>query len=100
MNELRRDGRALLDEARRERTPDAVARERVYEALLASAAFSGGPPPATTGKPLLAGTRKWLLLAALGAAVVGALYLAGHVRTKARPAPARAPVEASAPRPE
>jgi hypothetical protein len=100
MNELRRDGRALLDEARRERTPDAAARERVYDALLASAAFSDGPPPATTGKPRLAGIRKWLLLAALGVAVTGALYLAGHVRTKPKPPPARASVDASVPRPE
>jgi hypothetical protein len=100
MNELRRDGRALLDEARRERTPDAAARERVYDALLASAAFSDGAPPATTGKPRLAGIRKWLLLAALGAAVTGALYLAGHVRTKPKPAPARALVQASGRRPE
>ena len=100
MNELRRDGRALLDEARRERTPDAAARERVYDALLASAAFSDGAPPTTTGKPRLAGIRKWLLLAALGAAVTGALYLAGHVRTRPKPPPAHAPGEASEPRPE
>jgi hypothetical protein len=100
MNELRRDGRALLDEARRERTPDAVARERVYDALLASAGFLGGAPPAATGKPRLGGIRKWLLLAGLGAVVLGALYVAGHVRTKPKPAPAPAPVEASGRRPE
>jgi hypothetical protein len=82
MTELRRDGRALLDEARQERTPDADTRERVYQAFLASPAFLAGAPAPPAGKGLLSGTQKWLLLAALAAAVIGALYLAGHAGEK------------------
>jgi hypothetical protein len=95
MTELRRDGRALLDEARQERTPDADTRERVYQALLASPAFLAGAPAPPAGKRPLSATQKWLLLAALAAAVIGALYLAGHAGEKPRAAkskqvPARA----------
>ena len=40
MNEIGRHGRALLDDARRERTPDAAARERVFAALMEDTAVS------------------------------------------------------------
>lgn len=92
MNELRRDGRALLEDARRERTPDAATRERVYQALLASPALASGAPAPATGKQPLTGPRKWLLLAALAAAIGTALYLAEHAGRKSNVATPHAPL--------
>ena len=40
MNAIGRHGRALLDDARRERTPDAAARERVFAALMEDTAVT------------------------------------------------------------
>ena len=89
MNELRRHGRELLDQARRERTPDAAARERVLGALLASAALATTSSPtasAAESKPL-GGINKWLLLAAVASAVAGTVYAAGHLGVKPKAAP-------------
>lgn len=81
MNELRPHGRELLAQAKRERTPDAAVRERVFAALMATeavvAAINEAANPVVP-RPL-AGAGKWLLLAALGLAVAGIVYLAGHV---------------------
>jgi hypothetical protein len=80
MNELRRHGRELLDEARRERTPDAAARERVFRALQASTDLASTPgADAPLENEPLAGFSRWLALAGLAALLVGGLYLAGHV---------------------
>lgn len=89
MNELRRHGRNLIDEARRERTPDAVARERVFGALMASAALTSAAGAAAAPAPakLLAGFSKWLVLAGLAGTMASSLYLAGHVGVKPQPVP-------------
>jgi hypothetical protein len=78
MNELRRDGRELLAEARRERTPDADSRERVFAAVLASVAQASAAGTRRPESKPLTGIRRWLVLAALVAAVTGALYCAAH----------------------
>lgn len=81
MSELRRHGRQLLDEARRERTPDAAARERVFRALVATTDLTS--TPSASDAPLshqpLTGVSKWLVLAGLAALVIAGVYLAGHV---------------------
>lgn len=81
MSELRRHGRQLLDEARRERTPDAAARERVFRALVATTDLAS--TPSASNAPLsrkpLTGFSKWLALAGLAALVMVGVYLAGHV---------------------
>ena len=94
MNEIGRHGRALLDDARRERTPDAAARERVFAALMDDTAVTklaqaGKPRPETKPFTPLA---KCLVLLGLTAAVTAGLYAASHVGSKppTAPAPARA----------
>lgn len=96
MNELRRHGRDLLDEARRERTPDAAARARVFSALMASAALTStaGASAAPAAAKLLTGFSKWLVLVGLVGTVTGALYLAGHVGVSPPPVPVVAPAVA------
>jgi hypothetical protein len=93
MNELRPHGRELLEQAKRERTPDAAVRERVFSALMATeavvAAINEAANPVVT-RPL-AGAGRWLLLAALAAVVAGVVYLAGHVGAKPMQSPAPAP---------
>ena len=93
MNELRRHGRDLLDEARRERTPDAAARARVFGALMASAALTSTASVGATpvAAKLLTGFSKWLVLAGLVGTITGALYLAGHVGVSPPAAPVVAP---------
>lgn len=88
MSELRREGRALLAEAHRERTPNAAARERVLAALMMTEALAR--PSEAEGaeaepKPLT-GLGKWLVLAALVAAVALGVYVAGHAGAKPAPA--------------
>jgi hypothetical protein len=98
MNELRPHGRELLEQACRERTPDAATRERVFAALMATeavvAAINEGANPVVS-RPL-AGAGRWLLLAALALLVAGLVYLAGNVgagqRRSPEPRPALAPV--------
>lgn len=86
MNELHRQGRELLDAARRERTPDAAARERVFAALMEGAALRGDADAGgSVETKLLTGFAKWLVLAGLAAALAGALYWAGHVGGGAAP---------------
>jgi hypothetical protein len=101
MNEIRHHGRELLDQARRERTPDAADRARVLGALMASAALatatSATAAPAVAEK-LLTGVSKWLLLAGLAGTVTGGVYLAGHVGAKA-PAAAVASAPIASPSP-
>jgi hypothetical protein len=92
VNEIGRHGRALLDDARRERTPDAAARERVFAALMEDTAVTKRakalkPRPET--KPLTP-FAKCLVLLGLAAAVAGGVYAAGHVGSKPATAPARA----------
>ena len=92
MSELRREGRALLAEAHRERTPDATARERVFAALMASEALASSTDALSakveTEPEPLTGLGKWLLLAAFVAAVAASVYVAGHVGAKPPAAPA------------
>jgi len=89
MNELRRHGRDLIDEARRERTPDAVARERVFGALMASAALTSAASAAAAPAPAkpLTGFSKWLVLTGLAGTMAVSLYWAGHVGVKPQPVP-------------
>jgi hypothetical protein len=95
MNEIGRHGRALLDDARRERTPDAAARERVFAALLEDTAVTkqakAAVKPEPERKPLTP-VGKCLLLLGLAAAVAAGVYAAGHMGSKppTAPAPARA----------
>ena len=92
MSELRREGRALLAEAHRERTPDATARERVFAALMATEALASSSAAlgarSEAGPAPLTGLGKWLLLAAFVVAVAVALYVAGHVGATPTAAPA------------
>lgn len=86
MNQIRHHGRELLDQARRERTPDAADRERVFGALMASAALataSTATAAPAVGEKVLTGLSKWLLLAGLASTVTAGVYLAGHVGAKA-----------------
>jgi hypothetical protein len=96
MNELRPHGRELLQQACRERTPDAATRDRVFAALMATeavvAAINEAANPVVP-RPL-AGAGKWLLLAALALVVAGLVYLAGHIGTG--PAPETRPALAPA----
>ena len=100
MNELRPHGRELLEQASRERTPDAATRERVFTALMATeavvAAINEAANPVVP-RPL-AGAGKWLLLAALALLVVGIVYLAGHAGAGKgpEPRPALAPAPSAA----
>lgn len=89
MNEIRRHGRELIDQARRERTPDAAARERVFGALMASAALTSaaGASTAPVAAKQLTGFSKWLVLAGLAGTMTGALYLARHVGVTPQPVP-------------
>jgi hypothetical protein len=93
MNELRPHGRELLEQARRERTPDAAVRERVFAALMETeavvAAINEAANPVVQ-RPL-AGAGKWLLLGALAVVVAGIVYLAGHVGAEQGPGSAPAP---------
>ena len=90
MSELRREGRALLAEAQRERTPDAAARERVFALLMATEALASASAAlgARAEPKPLTGPAKWLLLAALVAAVALGVYVAGHVGATPAAAPA------------
>lgn len=84
MNEIGRHGRELLDDARRERTPDAAARERVFAALMEDTAvtkLAKAVKPRLESKPLTS-VGKGLLLLGLAAAVAASLYAAGHVGSK------------------
>ncbi len=94
MNDLRHHGRELLDQARRERTPGAADRERVFGALMATAAIAtasvAAAAPAVADK-VLTGLSKWLVLAALAGTVTGGVYVAGHVGAKAKLALPTAP---------
>ena len=94
MNEIGRHGRALLDDARRERTPDAAARERVFAALMEDTAVSflaKAVKPRPETKPLTP-FAKCLVLLGLAAAVSAGVYAASHIGSKSptAPAPARA----------
>lgn len=96
MNELRPHGRELLEQACRERTPDAATRERVFAALMATEAVMAAVNEAANPvvpRPL-AGAAKWLLLAALCLVVAGVVYLAGHVGAPSEPGPRKAPAPA------
>jgi hypothetical protein len=90
MNEIGRHGRALLDDARRERTPDATARERVFAALLEDTAVTklakADAPPRPERKPLTP-VGKCLLLLGLAAAVAAGVYAASHVGSRPPTAP-------------
>jgi|GEM_PF-5981913 len=92
MNEIGRHGRQLLDDARRERTPDAAARERVFAALMKDTAVTKQAPvakPRPESRPLTP-LGKCLVLLGLAIAVATGLYAAGHVSSKsAAPAPTR-----------
>mgnify|MGYP001554741689 CR=1 FL=1 len=87
MSELRRDGRELLGEARRERTPDLATRERVFEALMASAELAKAATTAPEPR-VLTGVGKWLLLVVLAVAVAVGVYVAEHAGAKPATAPA------------
>jgi hypothetical protein len=92
MNEMGRHGRELLDDARRERTPDAATRERVFAALMEDTAVTklaqaAKARPAT--KPLTP-VAKCLVLVGVAAAVAAGVYAASHAGPKPPPAPARA----------
>lgn len=90
MNEIGRHGRELLDDARRERTPDAEARERVFAALMEDTAvtkLAKAVKPRPESKPLTP-VGKCLVLLGLVAAVAAGVYAAGHVGQKPRAAPA------------
>ena len=92
MNEIGRHGRDLLDDARRERTPDATARERVFAGLMedtAVARLAKAVEPRTESRPLTP-VGKWLLLIMLAAAVAAGVYAAGHAGKKP---PAAAPAQ-------
>lgn len=90
MNEIGRHGRELLEDARRERTPDATARERVFAALMEDTAvtkLAKAVKPRPETKPLTP-FAKCLVLLALALAVAAGLYAASHVGAKPPPAPA------------
>jgi hypothetical protein len=88
MSSVRQHSRGLLDAARRECTPDAATRERVFKSLTSTTGESD--PLASTG-PIdernVTGAMKWLVLAAVALGVALAVYLAGH--TRAAPEPSR-----------
>ncbi len=100
MTEICHHGRELLEQARRERTPDTADRERVFGALMATAAIAtastAAAAPAVAEK-VLTGLSKWLLLAGLAGTVAGSVYFAGHFGAKAPPPIVTAPVAVAAP---
>lgn len=79
MNDLRRDGRELLEASRRERTPGAELKQRLLAELLAAAAratpAADEPPPLASR---LSSSSKALILAALVLAIALAIFLAGR----------------------
>ena len=89
MNEIGRHGRELLDDARRERTPDAATRERVFATLMEDTAVTKlvrAVKPRAESKPLTP-VGKCLLLLGLAAAVAASVYAASHVGSKPPPPP-------------
>jgi hypothetical protein len=94
MNEIGRHGRALLDDARRERTPDAATRERVFAALMEDTAVTKRAKAAAKPRPEmkpLTPVAKCLVLFGLVAAVAAGVYAASHGSSNSpAPAPSRA----------
>jgi hypothetical protein len=89
MNEIGRHGRQLLDDARRERTPDTATRERVFAALMEDTEvtkLAKAVKPGRETKPLTP-VGKCLVLLGLVAAVAAGVYAASHVGAKPPPTP-------------